>query len=128
MVLGWVVFWLNTALFPCCEVLAAALSGQGRDVSPSISAAQPGHHPGDPHSGSPVHNSDAPCSDSLNPGTPLVGECQALTPDRSPAGFFAAVAPPTTLTAVTPLATLVLARAPPPPSLRLYLRTQRLLI
>lgn len=129
LVLGWVVFWLNTAFFPCCETIAAALGGHAGNVSQSVSAVQPAHHPDDTHSGPPVHSPDPPCAYSLSAGPTIVGDYEVLTSDRSPQEWFAVDTPVvTSLTAVNHSANLALARAAPPPSLRLYLRTRRLLI
>jgi hypothetical protein len=38
LVLAWAAFWFNTALFPCCEVVAAAFGDHSDDVSQSVSA------------------------------------------------------------------------------------------
>jgi len=46
LVLAWVVFWLNTALFPRCEVAAAVLGGHADNGSRTASAAPPLHHSG----------------------------------------------------------------------------------
>ena len=57
------------------------------------------------------------------------GEHEVLPPDRSPLEWFAVDAPiAASPTAVNHPANLALARAAPPPSLRLYQRTQRLLL
>ena len=129
LMVAWVVFWLNTALFPCCEALGAAFGNHSDDVSQSVSAAQPAHHSNATHSEPLEHSPDSPCGYTLISGPPLVGEYEVLTPDRPPLERFAVDAPvATSLTAVTHCANLALARAAPPPSLRLYLRTQRLLI
>ena len=127
--LVWVVFWLNTALFPCCEV-GAAVSGEHTDNgSQSASAAPPPHHSDATHSEPLDQGSDPPCGYTLISGPPLAGEYEVLTPDRSPQKWFAVDVPvATSLAAVHHPANLSLARAIPPPWLRLYLRTQRLLI
>ena len=127
---AWVVFWLNTALFSCCEVAAAVLGGHVDNGSVSASAALPLQHSAAAQS-EPLHQSpDAPCGNILISGPPLVGEHEVLAHDRSPLKWFAVDAPVATsrLTIVNHPAILALARAAPPPSLRLYLRTQRLLI
>jgi hypothetical protein len=129
LVLAWAAFWFNTALFPCCEAVAAAFGDHSDDVSQSVSAAPPPHHSDATRSEPLDHSPDSPCGYTLNAGPPLVGEYEGLTPDRSPLEWFAVDVPVTTsLTAVNHSANLALARAAPPPSLRLYLRTQRLLI
>jgi hypothetical protein len=126
---AWVIFWLNTALFPCCEVAAAVLGGHADNGSQSASTASPPHHSDAAHSEPSDHSPDSPCGYTLIAGPPLVGDYKALTPDRFPLEWFAVDAPvATSLTAVNHSAILALARVTPPPSLRLYLRTQRLLI
>jgi len=129
LVVAWVVFWLNTALFPFCEVAAAVLSEHADNGSQSASAA-PQLHPSDATHFEPLdHTPDSACGYTLFSGPPLIGEYEGLTPDRSPLKWFAVDAPvATTLTAVNHSANLALAQAGPPSSLRLYLRTQRLLI
>ena len=129
LVLAWVMFWLNTALFPCCEVTAAVLSAHADSGSPTTSVAPPPHHSDATPSEPLNHGPDSPCGSTLSSGPPLVGEHQALTPERFPQEWFAVDTPvAASLTAVNHSANLALARAVPPPSLRLYLRTQRLLI
>ena len=113
LVAAWAVFFLNTALLPCCEAAAAVLGG----------------HADATHAEPPHHSPDSPCAPSLSGGPSLVGEHEVLPPDRSPLGWLAIDAPAATSpAAVNHFASLVLARAAPPPSLRLYQRTQRLLI
>ena len=126
---AWVVFWLNTALFSCCEVAAAVLGGHVDNGSVSASAALPLQHSAATQPASLDQSHDSPCGYALISGPPLVGEHEVPAPDRSPLESFAVDAPVATiLTAVSHYANLALARAAPPPSLRLYLRTQRLLI
>ena len=126
---AWVVFWLNTALFSCCEVAAAVLGGHVDNGSVSASAALPLQHSAAAQS-EPLHQSpDAPCGNILISGPPLVGEHEVLALERFPLEWVAIDVPVATiLTAVNPSAILALARASPPPPLRLYQRTQRLLI
>lgn len=124
---AWVAFWLNTALFPCCEVTAAVLGGHAQSESQIASPEDPRSDAA--HSGAQDHAPNAPCDSARNGGPALVGEHEVLTPDRSPAKAFAAAAP----VAASPAsgnhsANIALARASPPLALRLYLRTQRLLI
>ena len=129
LVMGWVVFWLNTALFPCGEVAAGVLGGHADNGLRSVSAAPPLHYSDATQSDPLDQNPDSPCGYTLISESPLVGEYEVLTPDRSPLEWFAVDAPvATSLTAANKSANLALARAASPPSLRLYLRTQRLLI
>ena len=129
LVVASVVFWLNAALFPCCEVTAAVLGGHAYNGSRTASPAPPLHHSANTHSDPHDHSPDSPCGDTRISVPPLAGEYEGLTPDRSPLAWFAVDAPvATSLTAVNHSANFALARAAPPPLLRLYLRTQRLLI
>ena len=130
MVLAWVVFWLNTALFPCCDAVAAMFGDHTVRVSPSASAAHPAHHSDESHSERPHHSPESPCGYALNaePAT-IDGESAALPTDRVQWVWFAVAA-----SAAPDLTTVTYAayRAPreyhPPPPFRLYLHTQRLLI
>ena len=126
---AWVVFWLNTALFSCCEVAAAVLGGHVDNGSVSASAALPLQHSAAAQSEPLDHSPDSPCGYNLISGPPLVGEHEVQTTDRPPLEGIAVNAPvATSLTVANHSADLALARAAPPPPLRLYLRTQRLLI
>ena len=114
LVAAWAVFFLNTALFPCCEAAAAVLGGHA-----DATQAEPLEE----------HGPDAPCASSISAGPTIVGEHEVLSPDRSPVDWFAGDAPvAASLTAVNHSAILALARAAPPLSLGLYQRTQRLLL
>ena len=113
LVAAWAVFFLNTALFPCCEAAAAVLGGHA-----DATQAEPLEH-----------SPDSPCAPSLSGGSALVGEHDVLATDRPPLGWYAVDAPvATSPTAVNHFANLALARAAPPLSLRLHQRTQRLLL
>ena len=93
------------------------------------SAAPPPHHAEVTHSEPLDHSPHSPCGYTPISGSALAGEYEGLTPDRPPLEWFAVDVPvATSLTAVSHTANLALARAAPPPSLRLYRRTQRLLI
>ena len=130
MVLAWVIFWLNTALFPCCDAFAAVLGDHAVSVSQSASAAESAHHSDESHSERPYHSPESPCDYALNAGPAIVdGEYAALPTDRIQLGGFAidALLVPG-LTAVTHAAYLVPRDYHPPPPFRLYLHTQRLLI
>ena len=129
LVLAWLAFWLNTALFPCCDVAAALFGGHANSESQASSAAPTLHLSGATHSEPADHRPASACGDTLISGSPLVGAYEALTPDRPSLEWFAVdAAVATSRIAVSHSTDLVLARAAPPPSLRLYQRTQRLLI
>ena len=130
MVLAWFVFWLNTALFPCCEAFSAAFGGHSESISQSVPAAQPAHHSDESNSGDPRHSPESPCDYALNAGPAIIdGESAALPTDRVQLAWFAidtSVAP--ALTAVNLAAHRVPREYHLPPQSRLYLHTQRLLI
>lgn len=129
LVLGWIAFWANAALFPCCEVAAAVLGGHAGNVSPSVAVVQPAHSPDETHSGAPAHNPYSPCGYILGAEPIIVGEDVVPPADRSPEEWFATDAPIAAgLAAASHSANLAIARAVPPRSLRLYQRTQRLRI
>lgn len=113
LVAAWAVFILNTALLPFCEVAAAV----------------PGAHAGTTHVEPPHDSPDSPCGPSLSGGSTVVDAYGAPSPDRSPLGWSAVEAPvAASIAAVTYSANLALARDAPSLSLRLYQRTQRLLL
>lgn len=129
LVAAWAAFWINAAMFPCCEALAATFGGHPGNISQSVSDVQPAHQPDDKQTGSPVHSPDSPCGYSLGAEPAIVGEYVVPAADRSPQERFAVDAPVAAgLAAASHSANLALARAVPPRSLRLYQRTQRLLI
>lgn len=130
LVVAWVVFWLNTALFPCCEVAAAVLGGPPGNAMASISVETHAHPSGTAHSDSDASH-ESSCDDSFRSGPAAVGEYEIPAHDRSASEGLSIDAPGAArLPATGQFANLVFARAgPPPPSpRRLYLRTQRLLI
>lgn len=130
--LAWVAFWLNTVLFPCCEAFAAAFDDHADDVSQSVSTAPQDHHAGAKTSERPHHSPGTPCDRAFNAEPTLGGEYAWLPTDRAHQEWVAisvtsVVGPP----AVAQAAILALRDYHPPPRLatvRLYLRTQRLLI
>ena len=128
LVLAWVIFWINTALFPCCEAVAAAFDGHSDNVSQSASTAQPAYASDDRHSGRPDRNPDAPCGYTLSAGPTSVGMYALLAPDNSSLEWFAIDTPAApALIAVSHAEYLAPSASPPPPH-RLYLRPLRLLI
>jgi hypothetical protein len=123
------VFWFNTALFPCCAVAATLLTGHAESGSQSAPTLLPPHY-SDAANFEPLgYGPDSPCGYTLIPDPSIVGANEVLTPDRSPLEWIAIYASAAmSFTAVHRAADFTLARASPPPSLRLYQRTQRLLI
>ena len=129
LVLAWAVFWLNTALFPCCEVVAAILGGHAEHGSQSVSATQPAHHSGTAHAETSDHSPDSPCSDTLISALSVVGGYEILIPERAPLAWFAVdTRVALSFVAEDYSAYPVPREWRPPPPLRFYLRTQRLLI
>ena len=126
---AWVVFWLNTALFPCYETVAAAIGGYPDSVSQSVSNAQPMHNYG--AAGTYSERSDPspypPCGYTLSTGPASVGMHALPATDHSPLEWFAIDAPVPSLITASHAENLA-PRGNPPPPLRLYLRTLRLLI
>ncbi len=130
LVLAVAVFWFNTALFPCCEAVAASFGDRPDGVSQTTSAAPPAYHSGETHSDCPHHSPESPCGHTLDAG-PVSDEVYAgLLTDRVNPEWFAIDAPVVAaLTAVSHPANLAPREYPSPPApARLYLRTQRLLI
>ena len=130
LVLAWAVFWLNTALFPCCEALAVTFGDHSDSHSQTAFAAQPAHHSDESHPEGSHHSPDSPCGHTVDAGPAISGVYAGLPPDRGQWGWFAIdVFVPVGLTAVNHSDNLAPRNYhPPPPLLRLYLRTQRLLI
>lgn len=130
LVVAWAVFWLNTAIFPCCESIAAAIGGDHAvEVTQSDTAATHAHAPGGGHFEVPNHDPHSPCEHAVGAGLVLVGEPEVLTSDRFPSHWLAVeehFAP--SLTAALHRPSLALPQADPPPPPRFHLRTQRLLI
>ena len=129
LVLAWVVFWVNTALFPCCESLAAAFDDHSDSVLQSTSAAQPAHQSDDTHSEHSEQSPSSHCDYALDAGPAISGAYAALPMDRVDIDWFAIttlVAPD--LTTAKHSANLAPRDYHPPPPFRRYLHTQRLLI
>ncbi len=129
-VLAWSAFWFNAALFPCREAIAAILGDHSDRVSQSVPAAQRAHDSDLAHSECSDLSSSSPCRCNLNAG-PAINEVDAgLSPDRvNPEWFAIDVSVVAGLTAVNHPAKLALREYhSPPPPVRLYLHTQRLLI
>jgi len=130
LVLAVAVFWFNTALFPCCEAVAASFGDRPDGVSQTTSAAPPAYHSGETHSDCPHHSPDSPCGHTLDAG-PVIDEVYAglLTDRVNPEWLAIDVPVVAALTAVSHPANLAPREYPSPPApARLYLRTQRLLI
>ena len=129
LMMAWLMFWLNSALFPCCEVVAAVLGGHAGEGAPITAVALPLHIADATHSEPSDHSPDSPCGEVVFAGVPLASQQVGMTADR-PAPEWVAI--DTSVVAGSPAAdrttSPALDRDAPPPPLRLYLRTQRLLI
>ena len=129
LVLAWVVFWLNTAFFPCCEALAAAFDDHSDSVSQSTSTAQTAHHSDETHSEHSDQSPSSHCDYSLNAGPAINGAYAAPLTDRVHLDWFAIATPVAPgVTAVNRFASRATIDYHPPPPFRRYLHTQRLLI
>lgn len=128
LVLAWVMFWLNTAFFPCSEAVAAAFGFHADSVWQTVSQAQPAHDPGTMPAGLSCHGPYSPCPHIVSAGPESVDAVAALTTERSSPQWFAIDAPvfprPTAVNRAANLAP----REAPPPQLRLYLHELRLLL
>ena len=131
MVVAWVVFWLNTALFPCCDAFAAVFGNHSATDSHAVSADHPAHHSdaNESHSERPQHSPESPCENALNAEPVTIdGESAALPTDRFQGVWFAvATSAAPDLTAVNHAAHRAPREYRPPLPSRLYLHTQRLL-
>ena len=129
LVAAWVAFWLNTALFPCCEALAAALVGHSDIPSQLAIGKGPPHDSGETHAAHVHHNQSIPCKTNVKSVSAISGTYALMPADHFhpvlllSEGFVVADLRPLDHSAI---------RAPrnyhPPPPFRLYLQTQRLLI
>lgn len=128
LVFAWVVFWVNTALFPCCEALAAAFDGHSDSAAHATAAAGPAHHSGGSHTERQDQNPSPHCA-TLNEAPAIDGVYAAPLTERVDLEWLAIATPLVlTLTTVNQSASLAPSDYLPPPPFRRYLRTQRLLI
>ena len=123
------LFWLGTALFPCCELIAATLGGdRHREVAQSDSATPYVHPSGGVQSKGSGHDPHPPCEQTFSDGAVSVEEPAVLTSVRFPLQRVTVEEPHVSgLAAVVHRSSLALPRvAPPPPGFQQ--RSQRLLI
>lgn len=130
LVAAWAAFWLGTALFPCCEAIAAALADQhGTVVHQSAEASPHAEMPGQAHHDYPDGPTGSACHSPNGSGSAVVGESAQASLDRlihdvpaMAAGFWPASTdgPQHTQAAIARTARL--------PPLGFHQRTRRLLI
>ena len=125
---AWMVFWLNTALFPCCESLAAAFDGRPDSISQSTPAV-PAHHSDATHAEHPDPTRSSQCDFTLNAEPATDAAYAAPQSDRVHLDWFAvATLAAPDVTAVNHFASPSTIAYHPAPAFRRYLLTQRLLI
>lgn len=129
LVMAWIAFWLNTAIFPCCEAIAAVVGGDHAIEEAQSNATTPhARLSGSAHSEDLGHDPYSPCEHALGAEPALVGEQEVLASDRFPFHWVAVEeyfshGP----TLGSHRSSVALPRAAPPP-LGFYQRSQRLLI
>ncbi len=129
MVAAWAVFWFSTAIFPCCESIAAVLGGEHHiAVAESDPVAPQAHHSGDVNSEGQDHGPHSPCESALGAVPTLVGEQEVLASEHFSMHWIAIEQHSAfDLKAVAHRPSLALPHGAPPP-LGFYQRSQRLLI
>lgn len=130
LVMAWAAFWISTALFPCCEALAAVFDDHSNAISHSVAAEQTVHRVHESNSEQPHQHSDSPCGHVLDAGPEINGIYAGPPAHRVDSEWIAIVGPVAT-GLIKALRSETLARNeyhPPPPPFRFYLDTQRLLI
>lgn len=129
LVMAWIAFWLNAAIFPCCEAIAAVVGGDHAIEEAQSNATTPhAHLSGGAHSEGLGHDPYSPCEHALGAEPALVGEQEVLATDRFPLHWVAVeehFSHGPTVGSHRP--SFALPRAAPPP-LGFYQRSQRLLI
>lgn len=128
LLLAWGTFWLNTFLFTCYEPIAAALDGRSDTVSQSVSDARPAHDPAQTPPDRSDQSPDSNCGYDVSALPQSVDVVAALRSEFSSSEWFAIDAPVVPSLITGSHAENLAPRGNPPPPLRLYLRTLRLLI
>ena len=83
LLIAWAAFWLGTALFPCCEAIAAALGDHpGAVVHQSAEASPHTEMPGEAHHDCPDGSPGTPCHSLHGSGSAVVGESATASLDR----------------------------------------------
>ena len=118
LVLAWLAFWLNTALFPCCQAFAAIVSDH------SVSISEPALHDHvsqDCDDDQPGHNPYSPCGSFVSANPATISQMTLLATDPTSWNPIA----PAAIISSFPIALNVANNFTPheiPPPVRLYLR------
>jgi len=126
---AWLAFWLNTALFPCCEVLAAALVGHSEVLSQATIDGR-GPHPSHEAYAEHLHEGKSlPCAENGRLASAIAGAYAQLPEEPSLLQWFAiesSASADLRKLARASIASPLNYHSPPP--VRVYRQTQRLLI
>ena len=128
LVMAWLAFWLNTALFPCCEALAEALTEHADTPSQSATGERIPHQSNEVHAEHLNPDPSMPCEETVRSVAAIPDAYAQLTPtfDLELLAITGSVG----IDVRAPDHSAI--RAPrnynPPPPFRIYQRTQRLLI
>ena len=128
--IAWAAFWLSTALFPCCEAIAAVLADHhGTVVHQSAEASPHTEMPGEAHHDCPDGSPGTPCHSLNGSGSAVVGEPASASLDRlaHDVPAMAAVLRPASADGWQTTQASIPRPALPPP-LDFHQRTRRLLI
>ena len=125
VVLAWIVFWLNTALFPCCEAVAAGLGGQ--PPMQAVSGTHPAHASGETHPDHPDDSHNSPCGVVVSAAPATLGQADVLSAPQPDIVSTAPGAAISLLPAADSTSTAIPDPAPPP-KVPLYLRELRILL
>lgn len=130
LLIAWTAFWLGTALFPCCEAIAAALADHPGTVAHQSAEASPHTEmPGEAHHDHPDGSPGTLCHSPQGGGSAVVGESATASLDRlvnDVPAMAARVWPASADGRQTTQASIPRPALPPP--LGLHQRTRRLLI
>ena len=125
VVLAWMVFWLNTALFPCCEAVAAGLGGQ--PPVQAVSGSHTAHASGETGSEHPDQSHNSPCGVAVSAAAATLGQADVLSaaqPDIVSSASGAAIS----LRPAADSTSTAIPHPAPPPKVPLYLRELRILL
>jgi len=121
VVLAWLAFWLNTAIFPCCQAFAANVSDPDGSISQSASYDHTSLDFDAAHPGQPDHSPFSPCGFFVSTIPATISQAAFLAADHT---SWQSIVPPVTASSF-PVALNVANSFTPreiPPPVRLYLR------